>query len=213
MTVSIPPTTTLGTGFASVEVVNTDTGFKTSNAAFALLQGDPAVGIPSITSIDGVGLADTSSDPSYATNNVQTVVLQGTKVTIGGTGFETGTNGAAVDIFCACTGGKVGPFFVSPTSSTSFSFTVPAKGLPMSPNTGPGSFVVSNKGAGTYSKKSNAVAAPIGALVHVFLVKQTGSTLTVTGSGFSNLTVINFFNRQAAARRRLSAGWMPPDIP
>ena len=93
-------------------------------------------------------------------------------------------------------GGKVGPFFVSPTSSTSFTFTVPAKGLPMSPNTGPGSFVVSNKGAGTYSKKSNAVAAPIGALVHVFLVKQTGSTLTVTGSGFSTLTVINFFNRQ-----------------
>ena len=197
MTVSIPPTTTLGTGFASVEVVNTDTGFKTSNAAFALLQGDPAVGIPSITSIDGVGLADTSSDPSYATNNVKTVVVQGSKVTIGGMGFETGANGVAVDIFCACTGGKVGPFFVSPTSSTSFSFTVPAKGLPMSPDTGPGSFVVSNKGAGTYSKKSNAVAAPIGALVHVFSVKQTGSTITVTGSGFSTLTVINFFNLQA----------------
>ena len=109
MSVSIPPTTTLGTGFASVEVVNTDTGFKTSNAAFALLQGDPAAGIPSITSIDGVGLAATSSDPSYATNNVQTVVVQGSKVTIGGMGFETGANGVAVDIFCACTGGKVGP--------------------------------------------------------------------------------------------------------
>ena len=197
MTVLIPDTTPLGTGFASVQVVNTDTGFKTSNAAFALLQGDPAAGIPTIEEINGMPLAATSSDPRYATNNVETVVAQGKAVTLGGTGFQTGHNGVAVDIFCACTGGKVGPIFASPTSSTSFTFTVPTKAMGL--NTGPGSFVITNMGAdGKYSKKSNAVAASIGARVHVFSVVQSRdyASITVNGTGFSALTVINLFNNQ-----------------
>ncbi len=64
-------------------MVNTDTGFKTSNAAYALLQGDPGAGIPTIQKINGMGLAATSSDPSYATNNVQIVVVQGTQCEAG----------------------------------------------------------------------------------------------------------------------------------
>ena len=123
----VPATTPLGNGFVEVQVVNTDTGFLASNSVPALLQGSPTAGIPSITSINTVGLADTSSDPSYATNNVQTVVVQGKKVTLGGMGFDT-ANGVAVDLFCACTGGKVGPFFFNPGSgfsSTSISFTLP----------------------------------------------------------------------------------------
>ena len=166
LTVNVPATVPLGKGFVEVQVVNTDKGFLASNSVPALLQGSPAAGIPSITSINAVGLAATSSDPSYATNNVETVVVQGKIVTLGGMGFQTGTNGAAVDLFCACPGGKVGPFFLSPTSSTSISFTLPATG-PNAPATGPGSFVVSNKGAGSYSQKSNAVSVPIGATVSV----------------------------------------------
>ena len=196
LTVSVPATVPLGKGFVEAQVVNTDKGFLASNSVPALLQGSPAAGIPSITSINTVGLAATSSDPSYATNNVETVVVQGKVVTLGGMGFQTGTNGAAVDLFCACPGGKVGPFFLSPTSSASISFTLPATGS-NAPATGPGSFVVSNKGAGSYSQKSNAVAAPIGAIVSVTLVTQTGTTITVNGSGFSTLTVINLFNLQA----------------
>ena len=112
-------------------------------------------------------------------------------------GFQTGLNGVAVDIFCACTGGKVGPIFVSPTSTTSFTFTVPTKAMGL--NTGPGSFVISNMGADAkYSKKSNAVAASIGARVQVFSVVQSKdyASITVNGTGFSALTVINLFNNQ-----------------
>jgi len=199
MTVPVPDTISLGQGFVSVVVVNTDTGFTSSNPAYALLQGNAADGIPSLTSINGKGLAATSSDPSFATDNVETVVVQGTTVTLGGTGFDA-VNGVAVDIFCACPPpGKV-TFFINPGASltpTQVSFPLPAKGLPKSPATGPGSFVVSNAGtAHTYAKKSNAVSAPLGAQIHVFSVGQSGSTITVNGSGFSILTVINFFNKQ-----------------
>ena len=88
LTVKVPATTPLGNGFVEVQVVNTDTGFLTSNLVAALLQGSPAAGIPSITSINTVALADTSSDPSYATNNVETVVVQGKKVTLGRDGIR-----------------------------------------------------------------------------------------------------------------------------
>ncbi len=76
------------------------------------------------------------------------------------------------------------------------SFTVPASG-PNAPLTGPGSFVVSNAGGdGTYSMKSNAVSVPIGQEITVVSVSQAGGTITVNGTGFSTLTVINFFNKQ-----------------
>jgi hypothetical protein len=197
LTVDVPAITPLGTGFVEVQVVNTDKGFLTSNSVPALLQGSPAAGIPSITGINKVGLAATSSDPSYATNNVKTVVVQGKTVTLEGMGFDT-TNGVAVDLFCACTGGKVGPYFFnhgSGFSSTLISFTLPPRGP--NPATGPGSFVVSNRGTdGKYSKKSNAVSVPIGQQITLTSVTQAGSTITVNGTGFSTLTVINLFNAQ-----------------
>ena len=124
--VSVPTTITLarkvvpmplGQGFVDVVVVNTDKGFLSSNAVGALLQGNPADGIPSITGINGVPLAATSSDPSYATNDVETVVVRGKVVTLGGMGFDT-ANGVAVDLFCACSPlGKVGPFLFGPGSA------------------------------------------------------------------------------------------------
>jgi hypothetical protein len=201
LTVKVPPATPLGQGFVEVQVVNTDTGFTASNLSPALLQGSPTAGIPSLTTINGVGLAATSSDPSYATNNVQTVVPQGTAVHLGGSAFDT-TNGVAIDLFCACTGGKIPTTFLSPGSSgltaSTITFTLPpASGLP----TGPGSFVVYNAGTSkTYAMKSNAVSVPIGQGISVTSVTESaGGVITVNGTGFSTLTVINFFNTQSGS--------------
>jgi len=201
LSVAVPTGNPLGQGVVSVQVVNTDRGFLTSNALLALLQGNPASGIPSITGIDSVPLAADSADPDLAVANVETVVVQGTQVTIEGTGFDT-ADGVAVDLFCACPGGKVGPFLLNPgnpgLTSTRIAFTLAASG-PGAPSTGPGSFVVSNQGAdGSFSRKSNAVSVPIGQRITVTSVHQVGSTVTVDGSGFSALTVINFFNEQVS---------------
>ena len=209
----VPATVSLGQGFVDVQVVNTDQGFKASNLAPALLQGSAAAGIPSLTAINGMGLAATSKDPNFATNNVQTVVVQGKTVTLGGMGFDA-VNGVAVNLFCACTGGKVGPFFVNPgpmLSASSIKFTLPGSGANAPPD-GPGSFIVINEGAGhTLSKSSNAVSVPIGAKIAVSSVTQPLSTspITVNGAGFSTLTVINFFNALGATSVNL--GGLKPD--
>ena len=201
LTVTVPDTVALGQGFVAVQVINTNAGFEASNVAYALLQGSPAAGLPTIQSINGVSLdTTTSSNPSYATNNVKAVVSQGSTVRLGGTGFDT-VNGVAIDLFCGCPGGKVGPFLLAPgnagLTSTLISFALPPVGMPGSPSTGPGSFVVSNAGpSGTYNKKSNAVSAPIGQMISVTSVTQVGPIITVNGTGFSILTAINLFNAQ-----------------
>jgi hypothetical protein len=220
LTVAVPDTILLGQGFVSVQVVNTDTGFKASNLAYALLQGSPIAGIPTIKSIDGVGLAATSSNPSFATNNVEIVVPQGTTVRLGGTAFDV-VNGVGVDLFCACPGGKLPTFFLNPgnpgLTATQISIFIPAKGSKDSPPTGPGSFVVSNAGASkSFAKKSNAVSVPIGARIHALSVSQSSSTITVNGSGFSTLTTINFFNKMPDGSVENLGGLMPngePEIP
>jgi len=186
----------LALGVVAVQVVNTDQSYVASNVVYALLEGAAAAGIPSITAINGTSLAPTSVNPSYAVDNVETVVAQGGEVTLQGTGFDT-VNGVAVDLLCACAGGKVGPFFVNPgnpaLSATSITINLPAMG-PMAAPVGPGSFVVSNKGSdGLYTKKSNAVSVPIGSRIAVMAVTQDGATLSVAGTGFSTLTVINFY--------------------
>jgi len=200
-------------------VINTDRGYTVSNSAFALLQGAYSAGIPTINTINSTALAPSSNDPSYATNNVETVVPQGAMVTLGGSGFDTG-NGVAVDLFCACAGGKVGPFLIAAgtpgLTSTRVSFMVPATGSANSPPNGPGSFVVSNAGAGNdYARKSNAVSVPIGEKISVASVTQSGSTVTVNGTGFSTLTVINFFNIQGGIAVNLGgrAAGGAPKIP
>jgi hypothetical protein len=200
LTVNVPPAIPLGQGFVAVQVVNTDKGFAPSNLASALLLGSSAAGIPSLTGINGKGLAATSSDPRFATDNVETVVAQGVSVKLSGSGFDI-ANGVAVDLFCACTGGKVGPFFLNPgnpgLTATALTFVLPSSGA-NAPVTGPGSFVISNAGgAHGYLVKSNAVSVPIGQKVSVSSVTQAGAIITVNGTGFSPLTVINFFNTQA----------------
>ncbi|GEM_PF-802606 len=196
LVVPIPATVPLGQGFVSVEVIDTDTGYTVSNLGYALLQGSAAAGLPTILTIDGHGLAATSSDPSYATANVETTLAQGSAATLGGSGFDT-ANGVAVDVFCACSGGKLPTTFINPGSpnltSTSITFTLPA-----ATPTGPGSIIVSNAGAAhSYADKSEAVSVPIGARLNITSITQSGSTITVNGSGFSTLTVINLFNTQA----------------
>ena len=78
-------------------------------------------------------------------------------------------------------------------TSTSISFNLPATVH----LTGPGSLVVINRGCdGNYTFCSNAVSVPIGQALTVTSVAQSGDTITVTGTGFSMLTIINFFNQQ-----------------
>jgi hypothetical protein len=196
LTVPVPATITLGQGFASVVVVNTDEDFVQSNPGFALLQGSAAAGLPSITGLNGFPLAPTSLDPDYAVANVETTLLQGSPLVIDGNGFDT-THGVGVDVFCACpdAGGKVTQFLTPGNPGLKpDSITFP---LPAAATTGPGSIIVSNFAGGTYSAKSEAVSVPLGAQINVTKVTQSADTITVDGTGFSTLTVINLFNAQA----------------
>ncbi|MGO9056121.1 MAG: hypothetical protein ACLQU2_01845, partial [Candidatus Binataceae bacterium] len=199
LVVPVPSTITLGQGFVSVVVVNTDQGFVQSNPGFALLEGSAAAGLPSIIGLNSHKLAATSTDPDFAVANVETTLIQGSPVVINGAGFDV-THGAAVDVFCACTGGKLPTKFLNPgdpnLTSNAITYTLPATAP-----TGPGSIIVSNNAGGSFSAKSNAVSVPLGARILVTRATQSGSgpgsTVTVDGTGFSTLTVINLFNAQA----------------
>ena len=183
-----------GEGVASVQIVNTDQGHISSNSLLTLLQGDPTLGFPNLTAIDGADLSPTSVETGVALANVETVVSAGESVTLTGSGFDT-VNGVGVDLFCGCPGSKIGPFFLLPgdpgLSAGSLTFTLPSG--TSGPTTGPGSFQVTNLGD---SFKSAAVSVPIGAEISIDSVTQSGSTITVNGTGFSSLTVINLFNLQ-----------------
>jgi hypothetical protein len=193
----------------SVVVVNTDQGFTQSNSVAVQLFGDNLDGLPNLTQINGKGLAATSTEIGFATDNVETIVDRGSIVTLGGNGFDT-ANGVAVDLFCDCPGGKIPSIFLNPGNpglrATSLGFTLPASAV-----SGPGAFVISNRGAkGDYALKSNAVSVPIGAAVSLNSVTQTGCTVAVDGTGFavtgaglSPLTAINLFNRQGAGVKNL----------
>ena len=200
LTVKVPASIPMGEGVAALQVINTDAGYASSNVVVAQLQGAAGSGIPTLTGIDGTALAASSVNPNYAIDNVETVVPQGSQVTLQGHGFDT-VNGVAVDVFCACAGGKVGPLFVNPgnpgLSAASITLTLPSSGAQALP-VGPASFVVSNRGSGgSYSAKSNAVSVPIGSRIRVMSVMQKGSALIVDGTGFSTLTLVNFYATQA----------------
>jgi len=203
----VPLSVIQGEGVASVQVVNTDQGHLVSNTAYVFLQGSAAAGLPSLTLVNGKGLSPTSLDPGIALANVETVIVQGKTVTLGGRGFDT-SKGVAVDLFCDCPGGKVGPFYINPGSpglgATTLSFALPSGAF--GPATGPGSFRVTN--LGDFSVTA-AVSVPVGAPVAISKVSQTGSTVTVEGAGFCHLTVINLFNSQAGAV--VNVGGLNPD--
>ena len=161
--VPVPATISLGQGFVSVVVVNTDqVSFPQSNPGFALLQGSAAAGLPSITGLDGDPLAATSLDPDFAVANVETTLLQGSSVVINGNGFDT-IHGVAVDVFCACpeTGGKLPTKFLNAGNadlkSNSITFTLPA-----TTPTGPGSIIVSNTAGGSLQRQERGGVSAAG---------------------------------------------------
>jgi len=180
----VDPSVLLGNGFVTAVVINTDEAFILSNTQSQLLFGDATLNMPTILSIDGTAL--TPVDPSIPTANVETIIGQGTTVTIMGTGF----NNPLVNLFTAV--GNVGPLVPLPGGSdTSFQIDIPPSTV-----TGPGSFqVVNNPYTGNVI--SNAVSAPIGQALDITSIGQVGTTVTVNGTGFSVLTVINFFAQTA----------------
>jgi hypothetical protein len=183
LSVDLPASVPLGNGFATVQVVNTDQGWASSSARGQLVYGSPPDNLPTVLSVGGVPLR--AFDPSIPTANVETLVLPGTTVTLSGTGF----NAPLVNLFTAA--GNTGPLApLAGGSATSLQVVIPA-GTP----TGPGSFQVVNAPY-TGNVQSNAVSAPVGALVTVTEVSVDGSTVTVNGTGFCPLTVINLFNLQ-----------------
>ncbi len=194
--VFVPTSVIQGEGVVAVQVINTDEGHIASNVMLTFLQGDPAFGFPNLTAINGVGLSPHSVDPGIAVANVTTVVHPGSAVTLSGSGFDV-SNGVAIDLFCDCPGGKIGPFYLGRgnpgLSASSLNFNLPSGSL--GPGTGPGAFRVTNLGN---FLASAAVSVPIGAQIAISRVTQSGSTITVNGAGFCDLTVINLFNLQGS---------------
>ena len=186
----VDPSIRLGNGFATFMVVNTDQGYIQSNTQSALLYGAASRNIPTITALNGVQLRP--MDPSIPTANVETVITQGATATLTGTGFSN----TLVNLFTAA--GNKGPLTPLPgATSTQIQVVVPAD-----TPTGPGSFQAVNSPY-TGNVLSNAVSVPIGALVTISHISQVGTVVTVTGTGFCTLTVINLFAETASGVRNL----------
>jgi hypothetical protein len=183
----VPPASVpLGNGFGTVVVVNTDQGFLQSNPQSQLLFGAVSANIPTILTIDGVAL--TPADPAVPLALVETVIVPGATATLTGTGF----NGALVNLFTPT--GNLGPLVPLPGATASqLQVAVPANAP-----TGPGTFQVVNS---PYSGNvlSNAVSVVIGATLSISAVSQNGTVVTVTGTGFAPVSVINLFNQQGQA--------------
>ncbi|MEO2169526.1 MAG: hypothetical protein ABGY42_15695, partial [bacterium] len=81
----VPVTVYPGNGYVSIQVINTDEGFLVSNLVTAPLVGSVADGFPTIAKIDGAVLGPMSI--GIPLNYVETIVAQGSTVTISGTGF------------------------------------------------------------------------------------------------------------------------------
>ena len=186
LTWAVPATLPLGNGFATVLVVNTDQGFVQSNPQSQLLRGAAVLNIPTILGVNGVGVS--AFDPNVPLAYVGTVLVPGGVATISGTGFS----GPLVNLFTSS--GNLGPLAPQPGgSATQFQIAVPSNAP-----TGPGSLQVVNS---PYlgNVVSNAVSVPIGATVGIDGITQSGTAITVRGSGFSTASVLNLFNRQGSA--------------
>ncbi len=180
LTWTLPCSVGLGNGFIALQIINTDQNYISSNTVAALFLAAISSGYPSITAVNGVAV--TAAHPSFPLAHVQTVVTKGSTITITGTGFAVP---AKVNLFTSS--GNAGPLDSLPgSSSTSLQVVVP-----LSVPTGPGALQVVNP-SGIWPA-SNAVSVPLGAAISVTSITQSGSTITVNGTGFSSLSVINFF--------------------
>jgi ELWxxDGT repeat protein len=181
LTWTIPVEVAPGNGFAAIQVVNTDTGYLASNVVGALLYGSEGEGIPTVTRINGASLGP--AELAIGVAHVDTVVGKGATVTIEGTGFVD----PVVNVFTA--GGNIGPLVPLPGgTATTLRVVIPPSAL-----TGPGNFQVINRPS---YLASNAVSAVIGAVPTIAGVSAAGGTVTVTGTGFSPVSVINLYNLQ-----------------
>jgi alpha-tubulin suppressor-like RCC1 family protein/sugar lactone lactonase YvrE len=197
----IPAEVALGNGFASLQVINTDEGYTTSNVVSALLEGDPGHNIPTILAIDDEPLAAVTPGVNLA--HVDTVIAGGATVTLVGMGFSS----PLVNLFTA--DGNIGPLVPLPGGTAS----VIQVRLPASAPVGPANFQVVNAPfAGTVV--SNAVSAVIGSIPEITRVEVAGTTVTVIGLGFSRLSVINLYNRQGTGVVNLGGfGPLGPNVP
>src|SRR5690606_19201581 len=138
----------LWNGFGTTLIVNTDQNYILSNSESQLLYGTAGLNMPTILRIGGVDLSP--HNPAIPTANVETIIDQGSTVTIQGTGF----NNPLVNLFTAT--GNVGPLVPLPGgNSTQFQVVIPPQTV-----TGPGSFQVVNSPY-TGNVLSNAVSVPI----------------------------------------------------
>ncbi len=124
-------------------------------------------------------------------------------VVITGHGFDT-RHGVGVGFFCACSGtGNLGPFFLNPGNTRLEADRITVK-LPRSGSDalaiGSALLIVRNGGADhKYSLASNPVWVSVGAPITVRRVLQSGSLITVEGSGFSPQTIVNLYVGRPAA--------------
>jgi hypothetical protein len=178
----------MGVGFISVHLVRTDMGFDQSRAVTFVLAGNTAHGVPGLRGLDAA-LSPTSWDPNVAIPNVERVYAPGSTTYAGGTlphREATVVNVFGADGNCAPAGGVV------PTAVGYdwLEFQVPA-GCPV----GPGAFQLVDTATG---RSSNVVSAPLGEPIDISDVAISSTGVTVTGSGFNRLTVVNLFARDGA---------------
>lgn len=185
----------MGNGFVSLALVQKDLGFDMTDAVGAVLHGDATKSVPTILSLATFALSPTSSDPSVGTANVETVIPRNQTLSIGGGGFSN----ALVNVFTAS--GNIGP--LTPTSQTANSINVT---IPANAPIGPGSVQVVN--GGTF-QPSNAVSVPIGEAISVTSVGIAGAQVTVNGTGFNALTVVNLFAKSGGVLT--NAGGLNPN--
>jgi hypothetical protein len=202
---SAPDDFELGYGFMQVFLVRTDRGFDRSNGIARALIGNSRLGVPSIRAIgDSPGLAASSWSPEVAVANVEDVFVPGTSYYI-----DTGVivsdavgdvdQDPVVNIFSAA--GNCAPQGGLPPNSSGATFiqiTIPAA-CPV----GPGAFQVVNRNNG---RASNIVSAPLGALIDIDTVTVQSAGVTVTGAGFSTLTVLNLFATQKSTGNVVNFG-------
>jgi glucose/arabinose dehydrogenase len=194
LTLQIPASVLLGNGFATLVLVALDQNYATSNPQSQYLFGDPALNLPTITAVDSVPLR--AFDATVPLASIEGLLTPGATVTISGSGF----NNPRVNLF---TGGQTFGALVPLAGGTSTQLQIV---IPMSAPTGPGALQVVNAPY-TGNVASNAVSIPIGALVSITSVQQSGSTVTIVGTGFSPTTVINLFNAQGGGVANIGGLW------
>src|SRR5258706_3690874 len=200
----------LGYGFMQVFLVRTDRGFDRSNGIARVLIGNDALRVPSISTLgpdDGINvLAASSWSPEVAVANVENVLIPGKSYFI-----DTGVIGdgvvayqdPVVNIFSAA--GNCAPPGGLPPKSRGATFIEIT--IPTACPTGPGAFQVVNRNNG---HASNIVSAPLGALIDIDTVAVQGRSVTVTGAGFSTLTVLNLFATQQGTGQVNNFGGLLP---